>query len=163
MKINSSSLLLKIAILISALIGTGIVVANFVNLFQIGLFFKRTLTGVTACMLTQHIVLSALYLVMAFYLYKLVGGTSNREIICRKNLTSVKRILYVLFALLITRLVFALIFSSLMGPGRFNILFAIINIVGSTWELWIAALVIYVLAVVFERAVNLKEEQALTI
>lgn len=75
---------------------------------------------------------------------------------------SVKGILYFLFALLLAKIVFALTFNILMLRS-FGILFLLVNIVGATWQLWIATLVIYVLATVFEKAVNLKEEQALTI
>jgi len=102
-------------------------------------------------------------MLMAIYLFKLVGGTSNREIISRKNLMSVKGILYVLLALLFTRIVFAS-FTAFgpIGSAR-GIVFKLVTLIGSSWELVMASLVIYVLAVVFERAVNLKEEQALTI
>lgn len=163
MKIKSSPLPLKIAILTSALIGTGIVISNLNNIYQLGATRRMSPTGDIGIILIQNIILSICYLVMVFYLYKLVGGTSNREIISRKNLMSVRRILYVLFALLLTKVLFALILTNRVSGIRFSILFKLVTIVGSTWELWMATLVIYVLAVVFKRAVILKEEEALTI
>lgn len=163
MKIKSSPLVLKIVILISALIAITSVIWNTVYMYQSGLFsYSPEIPGlkVTA---VEHFIVGALYMLMAVYLFKLVGGTSNREIISRKNLMFVRGILYVLLALLLTRIAFALFMA--LGPigSTQGIAFKLIMLLGSCWEPLMGSLVIYVLAIVFKRAVILKEEEALTI
>ncbi|MGO4292919.1 hypothetical protein [Chitinophaga sp. RAB17] len=165
MKIKSSPLPLKIAILISTLIGVLAVIMTFIQISKLGITFSGDNSPMVGAMLVQYIILGILYLVMAFFLYKLVGGTSNREIICRKNLVSLKRILSVLVALILTKIIFSLIITSdVLGVNlRLTIFNKLMTIVCSSWELLMSSLVIYVLAAVFERAVILKEEEALTI
>lgn len=165
MKIKSSPLPLKIAILISTLIGVVAVIMTLIQISKLGINFSGDNSPMVGAMLVQYIILGMLYLVMAFFLYKLVGGTSNREIICRKNLISLKRILYVLLALILTKIIFSLIITSdVLGVSlRLTIFNKLMTIVCSSWELLMSSLVIYVLAAVFERAVILKEEEALTI
>ncbi|MBO9732933.1 MAG: hypothetical protein J7623_30090 [Chitinophaga sp.] len=107
MKIIPSPLVLKIVVIFFALFGTAAIIWNINYIFQLNLSSPSQNTIVTRNMIVEHAIVGGLYLIMAIFFFKLVGGTSNREIISRKNLKSVNGILYILCALVVTKIVFA--------------------------------------------------------
>lgn len=118
---------------------------------------------VMSLMIVPYFIVGVLYLVIAFNLYKLVVSTRGGEVISRQNLARVKRIQYIFFALLVGKVGFTLLLTAVFIPSVMAILLQLAAVIGSSWELLAGMLIIYILAIVFERAVNLKEEQALTI
>lgn len=163
MKIKFSPLPLKIAILISSLIGIVSVIWYVVYMFQSGVLSRSPEIPGLKAMVVQHVIVGIFYLLMAVYLFKLVGGTSNREIISRKNLAYVRGILYILLAVMLTRILFSSL--SMLGPigHTQSIAFRLTTLIGSCWEPLTGILAFYILSAVFKRAVILKEEEALTI
>lgn len=113
--------------------------------------------------MVPYFIVGVLYLVIAFNLYKLVVSTRGGEVISRGNLARVKRIQYIFFALLVGKIGFTLLLTAVFIPSVIGILLQLASVISSSWELLAGMLIIYILAIVFERAVNLKEEQALTI
>ncbi|NLR62027.1 hypothetical protein HGH93_28290 [Chitinophaga polysaccharea] len=165
MKIATYLLLLKIAVLISALLTIGVIGVNiYIYFFELGTPAGAGPVAYAQIIVFEHIAMALLYLVIAFCSFKLLVGTADRELISRKNLTLVKGILWTLLALLLTKIAFAwVIGNSIVIPAASRLYFRVAGILGSTWELLMAFIVIFILAVVFEKAVRLKEEEALTI
>ncbi|HEY9260899.1 DUF2975 domain-containing protein [Chitinophaga sp.] len=163
MKIKFSPLPLKIAILISSAIGIISVIWYAVYMFQTGLLSQLPEIPGLKAMVVQHSIVGTLYLLMAVYLFKLVGGTSNREIISRKNLMYVRGILYILLAVMLTRIIFSSL--SVFGPlgSTHSIAFRLTTLIGGCWEPLMGILAFYILSTVFKRAIIFKEEEALTI
>lgn len=118
---------------------------------------------VMSLMIVPYFVMGVLYLVIAFNLYKLVVSTRGGEVISRQNLARVKLIQYIFFALLVGKIGFTLLLTAVFIPSVVGLLLQLAAVISSSWELLAGMLIIYILAIVFERAVNLKEEQALTI
>lgn len=160
MKISKYLLPLKIVLLISVLISVYITIFNGVAFFQS--HFNPDTPGLKAAVL-QNTILGLLYLVMTWYLFRLLIGAGSEDIISRKNLSAVKGILLVLSGLLLTKIVFAWIAGDSIKVYNNRLYFRLLSVLGATWELLMAFMVILALAIVFERAVSLKEEQALTI
>ncbi|NLR82669.1 DUF2975 domain-containing protein [Chitinophaga eiseniae] len=165
MKVATYLLLLKIAVLISVLLTIGIIGMNiYTYFFQLGPQIGAGPQAYFQTLAFEHIILAMLYLVIAFCSFKLLAGTADQQLISRKNLFFVKGILWVLLALLLTKMTFAwFIGNSVMIPSNRRLYFRVVGILGSTWELLVAFIVIFILAVVFEKAVCLKEEETLTI
>lgn len=160
MKISRFLLPLKIVLLISVLISVYITIFNGVAFFQARL--DPDIQSIRTAML-QNTILGLLYLVMTWFLFRLLIGAGNEDIISRKNLSAVKGILYVMLGLLITKMVFAWIAAGNVKVYHNGLYFRLLNVLGASWELLMAFMVILTLAIVFERAVSLNEEQALTI
>lgn len=160
MKISRFLLPLKIVLLISVLISVYITIFNGVAFFQARL--DPDIQNIRTAML-QNTILGLLYLVMTWFLFRLLIGAGNEDIISRKNLSAVKGILYVMLGLLITKMVFAWIAAGNVKVYQNGLYFRLLNVLGASWELLMAFMVILTLAIVFERAVSLNEEQALTI
>lgn len=118
---------------------------------------------VMSLMIVPYFVMGVLYLVVAFNLYKLVVSTRGGEVISRQNLARVKLIQYIFFALLVGKIGFTLLLTAVFTPSVVGLLLQLAAVIGSSWELLAGMLIIYILAIVFKRAVNLREEQALTI
>jgi hypothetical protein len=163
MKFKSSPLTLKIAILIAVLIGTGIVAWNLLHSFRAGFSFRGGLPSGLAIVLAQYVIVVGLYLVMAVTLYQLASVSRDKEIISRKNLARVKRIQYILLALLLIKVVIVLMMTAVFMRSALRLALQLLGIINSSWELLVGILIIYILANVFERAVMLKEDEELTI
>jgi hypothetical protein len=163
MKIKSSSLTLIVAIFIFALTGIGFVVWNIRNVFRPSGSFEFSLMPGVAIVVAEYIAMVILYMIIAFNLYKLARVGRDKEIISRKNLARVKRIQYILVVLLLLKAAVVLIMTAVFMRSATGVALQLIGIIKSSWELLAGMLIIYILANVFERAVILKEEEALTI
>lgn len=163
MKIVPSPLVLKIVVILFTLFGIAAIIWNINYIFQLKLSSQSPETFVIKNTIIEHAIVGGLYMIMAIFLFKLVGGTSNREIISRNNLKSVNGILYILCALVVTRIVFAS-FTVFSPIGRSHgIGFQLVALIFSSWQPVMGIVVVYVLAAVFKRAVIFREEEALTI
>ncbi|HEY9260898.1 DUF2975 domain-containing protein [Chitinophaga sp.] len=163
MKFKSSPLSLKIVILIAALIGSGTVGWNLLHSFRTGFRFRVGLPSGLAIVFAQYVIMIGLYLVIAVTLFQLASVGRNKEIISRKNLARVKRIQYILLALLFVKVVIVLMMTAVFMGSALGLALQLLGIISSSWELLVGMLIIYILAKVFEKAVILKEEEALTI
>ncbi|MBS0028745.1 DUF2975 domain-containing protein [Chitinophaga sp. 22321] len=121
------------------------------------------ISSIGIMVMAPYIIIGVLCLLIAIDLYKLVLSTRGDEVISRENLARVKRIQYIFLAVLLIKAGMLLIMTTIFVRSVMAILMQLVGIVASSWELFAGMLIIYILAKVFERAVNLKEEQALTI
>ena len=121
------------------------------------------ITSIGIILMVPYVIIAGLCLVIVANLYKLALSTRGSEVISRKNLTRVKRIQYIFLAVLLIKAGLLMITATIFVHSIIGILLQLVNIIVSSWELLAGMLIIYIVAVVFERAVILKEEQALTI
>ncbi|MBO9732934.1 MAG: DUF2975 domain-containing protein [Chitinophaga sp.] len=150
MKNKSSQFYLKTLIITSVLVGVafGLVAAYRMQ---------------SALVLLMFLGVGAPALAIAVLLYRLAATLGTKEIISRDNLMRVQRIRFVLLTALVVKAVIVMMVGIGNLASIISILMIFFSAFFSSWELLIGILIIHILAKVFEGAIILKEEEALTI
>lgn len=152
MKNKSSQFYLKALIITAVLIGVG---------FGLVTLFRMHTPPLLA--LLPFIGMGAPFLAIAVLLYRIAASLGTKDIISRDNLMRVQRIRFVLLVLLVGKVAIVMIVTIGSPMSFMTSIFATLVAFFSSWELLVGILIIHILTKVFEGALILKEEEALTI